>query len=880
MLSPQLETKGQNNKQIAVSPQLETNGQQNKRIVQQNGKQSRHLRAKVIQRKQQNVKRSPQLESVQSETKSHQIKEMREHGDMQYRQSGNVQNGHQTDNNKNQPQLVDSSCQDNPVSTSQVMQSEDVLKEHQTDNSQYQLQLVDTSHLDNSGDNSAATSQDLQSPQSGNVQNQHCLSKSYPQTDNYKYQPQLVDMSCKDNSAATFQYLQFPQSGHIQNGHQPDNNKNQPQLVDSSRQGNPLASYLLSPQSGNVQNGHQTDNKNQPQLVDSSCLDDSVATSEAMQYPQSEKVQNQHQPDNNKYQPKLVGTSCLDSSVATSEANYPQSDNIQNQHCSGQPYPHLDIRTSQPQQVDTSHQESSTSREDLDSTSNRQDAKQTTQGLMESNQDRTNKLDLQLDIRNYQQQQVDTSRQESSDDQTSREELGSTINQQDPQWLFVPNQQQPSKPYPHLAIRTYQPQQVDTSHQESSDDQTSRKEINRTINREDPQWMDVPNQQQHSKPYPQLDIRTYQPQQVNSSESSDDPTSGKGVVSSVSKDVMQYLQLETVLCQQQLDTPYLQLDVETYQPQRVDTSRQESFNDLTSGKELVSAYNKDVIQPPQLDRLQPSKPYPQLDIRTYQLQQVDNSYQESSDEATSGKDLDHTLNKVKLCEVYHTLVQLKYKHVEEAAESVVLWKCFFIKCDPQLGILSKMKSHITGGNLMTIGLKIDLVNLQRVDISERRVTSTDPVAMVTCKLDYVEESNLGSKFVIRGSAYSSTVKDTLQVGSTTYNCDTEPVLRTVVQYEIEIHTFEPSTSSPPGRDDQYAVVPRRMQDILKYAGYEFTHHCHPQCSTSIEGIVWGTCTLIKYCQKVVMVTSSEGSDPETSRIWDPGGTSRFVKTRD
>ena len=402
---------------------------------------------------------------------------------------------------------------------------------------------------------------------------------------------------------------------------------------------------------------------------------------------------------------------------------------------------------------------------------------------MESNQDRTNKPYLQLDIRTYQPQQVDTSRKESSDGQTSREELGSTINQQDPQWLFVPNQQQPSKPYPHLDIRTYQQQQVDTSHQESSDDQTSREEIDRTINREDPQWMLVPNQQQHSKPYPQLDIRTYQPQQVNSSckESSDDPTSGKGVVSSVSKDVMQYLQLETVLYQQQLDTPHPQLDVETYQPQQVDTSRQESFDDATSGKEL-----------------------------------------------------DHTLNKVKLCEVYHTLVQLKDKHVEEAAESVVLWKWFFIKCDLQLGILSKMKSHMAGGNLMIIGLKIDPVNLQRVDISERRVTSADPVAMVTCKLDYVEESNLGSKVVTPGSAYSSTVEDTLQVVNTTYNCDTEPVLRTVVQYEIEIHTFEPSTSSPPGRDGQYVVVPRLMKDILKYAGYEFTQDCHPQGSRSIE----------------------------------------------
>ena len=81
-----------------------------------------------------------------------------------------------------------------------------------------------------------------------------------------------------------------------------------------------------------------------------------------MQYTQSEKVQNQHQLDNKKYQPQLVGTSCLDSSVATSETNYPQSDYKQNQHCSGQSYPHLDIRTSQPQQVDTSHQESQITR--------------------------------------------------------------------------------------------------------------------------------------------------------------------------------------------------------------------------------------------------------------------------------------------------------------------------------------------------------------------------------------------------------------------------------------------------------------------------------------------------------------------------------------
>ena len=87
---------------------------------------------------------------------------------------------------------------------------------------------------------------------------------------------------------------------------------------------------------------------------------------------QSENVPNQLQPDNNKYQPQLVDTSCLDNSVASSEANYPQSENVQNKKCSGKPYPHLDIRTYQLQQVDTSRQESSdnqTSRKELGSIS-------------------------------------------------------------------------------------------------------------------------------------------------------------------------------------------------------------------------------------------------------------------------------------------------------------------------------------------------------------------------------------------------------------------------------------------------------------------------------------------------------------------------------
>ena len=237
-----------------------------------------------------------------------------------------------------------------------------------------------------------------------------------------------------------------------------------------------------------------------------------------------------------------------------------------------------------------------------------------------------------------------------------------------------------------------------------------------------------------------------------------------------------------------------------------------------------------------------------------------------------------------MCEVYHTLVLLKDKHVEEAAESVVLWKWFFIKCDPQLGILSKMKSHMAGGNLIAIGLKIDPVNLQRVHISERRVTSADPVAMVTCKLDFVGESNLGPNFVIPGAAYHNTIEDTLHVSNTTVNgdtpSDTESEFRTALLSVIKIQALEPTTSFPPGLDDQYAAVPEHIQDILKCARSEITHYFHRQGSSFIEGIVGDTCTLINYCQKAVMVTSSEGSDPETSRIWDPGGVTGFVKRRD
>ena len=53
--------------------------------------------------------------------------------------------------------------------------------------------------------------------------------------------------------------------------------------------------------------------------------------------------------------------------------------------------------------------------------------------------------------------------------------------EQSPQRLIVPNQQQPIKPYAQLDIRTYQLQQVDTSRQENSEKATARKEQASTI---------------------------------------------------------------------------------------------------------------------------------------------------------------------------------------------------------------------------------------------------------------------------------------------------------------------------------------------------------------------------------------------------------------
>ena len=162
--------------------------------------------------------------------------------------------------------------------------------------------------------------------------------------------------------------------------------------------------------------------------------------------------------------------------------------------------------------------------------------------------------------------------------------------------------------------------------------------------------------------------------------------------------------------------------------------------------------------------------------------------------------------------------------------------------------------------------------------------------MVTCRLknarpDFVEESNLGSKCVIPGSAYSSTtIEDTLHVINTTGNCDTpsdtESEFRAALLSVMQVQTLEPTTSYPPGLDDQYAAIQEHIQDIFKCARSELTQDFHLQGSSFTEGIVGDTCVLINYCQKAVMVTSSEGSVPETSHIWGPGGATGFVKRRD
>ena len=283
---------------------------------------------------------------------------------------------------------------------------------------------------------------------------------------------------------------------------------------------------------------------------------------------------------------------------------------------------------------------------------------------------------------------------------------------------------------------------------------------------------------------------------------------------------------------------------------------------------------------------QTCKPYPQLDIRIYQPQQVDTSHQESYDDPSSGKELVSTIDKVKSGAVYHALAQLEDQRVKEAADSVVLWNWIFNRLDPRPGILSTINCHMAGEYLVVKGFN---VNLTRVQIAERRVTPPDSVVMVTCSLEnvmpaFVRKSNLGPKFMIPGAAYHNTIEDTLHVINTTGHCDTpsdtESEFRTALLYVMKIQALEPTTSYPPGLDDQCAAVPEHIQDILKCARSELTQYFHLQGSSFIEGIVGDTCTLINYCQKAVMVTSSEGSDPETSRIWDPGGATRFVKRRD
>ena len=187
-------------------------------------------------------------------------------------------------------------------------------------------------------------------------------------------------------------------------------------------------------------------------------------------------------------------------------------------------------------------------------------------------------------------------------------------------------------------MRTYQPQQVNSTCKESSYEPTTGKGEVSAVSKDVMQYLQLETvlyKHQPIKHYPQLDMRTYQPQQVNSTckESSYEPTTGKGEVSAVSKDVMQYLQLETVLYKHQPIKHYPQLDIRTYQPQRVYTSRQESFDGQTSREEQVSTINQqDKLSPQWLivpNQQQTSKPYPQLDIRIYQPQQVDTSRQES-----------------------------------------------------------------------------------------------------------------------------------------------------------------------------------------------------------------------------------------------------------
>ena len=65
--------------------------------------------------------------------------------------------------------------------------------------------------------------------------------------------------------------------------------------------------------------------------------------------------------------------------------------------------------------------------------------------------------------------------------------------------------------------------------------------------------------------------------------------------------------------------------------------------------------------------------------------------------------------------------------------------------------------------------------------------------------------------MIPGAAYHITIEDSLHVINTTGNCDTpsdtESEFRTALLSVMQIQALEPTTSYPPGLNDQYAAVP-------------------------------------------------------------------------
>ena len=78
----------------------------------------------------------------------------------------------------------------------------------------------------------------------------------------------------------------------------------------------------------------------------------------------------------------------------------------------------------------------------------------------------------------------------------------------------------------------------------------------------------------------------------------------------------------------------------------------------------------------------------------------------------------------------------------------------------------------------------------------------------------------------------------MHVINTTGDCDalsdTESEFRTVLLSVMKIQALEPTTSYPPGLNDQYAAVPEHIQDILKCARSELTQYFHLQGSSFIN----------------------------------------------